>query len=1047
MAIFQPGIPFTFLGYKTLHRPIRLLDSTDNTLAGLVQSNPYLPYFNDPRGLFREGMVPSNRVSYRIYHEAEQPFVSGGEDVARSIPGFLGAASLVLVALALPEVVKSVTKTRTAVTMVEGRDIIDLPTDGLESKDGGLVLPTNVFRAYHAGAEKLTAIDGDISKMSTLAYYSNTSDNLFRKILPSGGVANDASKIAPNQGKFFMDALSNRIRVDGSPSFVSYTSADKVLFRDVVVVRVGMTGFGIVNASTGFILTEVAAGDSSFHLLRFVPYSTVDETKTKTKTTWRLSESYGIVPAGGVEDTPVELRDALSPEERGLAASSTLAKHYVYNLVTDSKLVTADKGDVSDDFDMTPLRMGMSPLLAKAKQDPASPYYDSGFRSTVFEFAPGFASIGGLLTVHSIGTSDNNTAFTPAYSYTSPKLEASLSRNGRLGVEYVTSQITAVAGTAVHDTILLASTRESILGITSVYDCCAYVCNVIDSFSLSQGSTLVERFFNDDMWTRMDGTIPDSSMGQFLLGEYPARSAGQLLFPGGQSAVDGVEIDGEAISIPDTDQVTFIVLSSGGNEEPAFTLHSDSEGQSDPVFEVALPGRVLKGKQRVLMGIPPISFLSSKQGGGLKLSGVLGIGQGATLAEAMPANGDGKDPSSMQISLIEKQTFPLKSTSPSAAGDCAKGWSYVAFENEDRIDLGFKKFYAGNWTVVRDVTLRIPDEFDEADFKPSKDTLPPSTLPYLVDDPQSEMLFLFYAYKNALLCKCLPVDTIIRKNIAKNTACLTIDSEKSLISQLHGITASIVFEGDAGSESSLVIDAKKGSIKKLDQKEAAVRATRSPGQTASDTDKAKFSNRVIQYSCCMDFSGFLFAFIQTEDALVIRRSSDMGGSWADVVSEGFNPIPSAQDQDGMSQSDNSGSNLVPEAPYCMYDWGMKNILLFFFVGQVLCYVSIPSSMLKRPVDAATKALSETKIKMLYGNLSKDLFDRGIVPAKGVSNQGESPRLNPHRITGCITATGFYRIFFKDEKERMLSLISFDTGDSWSTEQQVVERNKKKKVRT
>lgn len=1045
MSIFQSGIPFTFLGYKTLHRPIRLLESKDNTLAGLVQSNPSLPYFNDPRGLFREGMVPSKRVSYRIYHEAEQPFVSGGEDVARSIPGFLGGASLILVAFALPEVVKSVTKTRTAVTVVEGRDIIDLPTDGLKSEDGGLVLPTNVFRAYHAGAEKLTSIDGDISKMSTLAYYSNTSDNLFRKILPSGGVANDAAKMAPGQGKRFMDALSNRISVDGSPSFVSYTSADRVLFRDVIVVRVGMTGFGIVNASTGFILTEVAAGESSFHLLRFVPYSTVDEKETKT--TWRLSESYGIVPAGGVEDTPADLRDALGPEERGLAASSALARHYVYNLVTDSELVTVSQGDVSDDFDMTPLGMGMSPLLAKAKQDPASRYYDSGFRSTVFGFAPGFASIGGLLTVHSIGASDNNTAFTPAYSYTSPKLEASLSRNGRMGVEYVTSQITAVAGTAVRDTILLASTRESILGITSVYDCCAYVCNVIDSFSLSQGSTLVERFFNDDTWTRMDGTIPESSMGQFLLGEYPARSAGQLLFPGGQSAIDGVEIDGDAISVPDTDQVTFVVLSSGGNEEPAFTLHSDSEGQSDPVFEVALPGRILKDGQRVLMGIPPISFLSSRQGGGIKLSGVLGIKQGATLAEAMPANGDDKDPSGTQISLIEKQTFPLKSTSPSAAGDCAKGWSYVAFENEDRIDLGFKKFYAGNWTVVRDVTLRIPDDFDNADFKPSKDALPPSTLPYLVDDPQSETLFLFYVYKNTLLCKRLPADIIIRKNIAKNTASLTIDSEKSLISQLHGITASVVFEGDAGSESSLVIDAKKGSIKKIDQKEAAVRATRSPVQTAGDTDKAKFSNRIIQYSCCMDFSGFLFAFIQTEDALVVRSSSDMGSSWVDVVSEGFNPIPSTQGQDSRSQSDASGSNLVPEAPYCMYDWGTKNILLFFFVGQVLCYISIPSSLLRRPVDAATKALGGIRIKMLYGNLSKDLFDRGIMPAKGVSNQGESPRLNPHRITGYITATGFYRIFFKDEKERMLSLVSFNTGDSWSTEQQVVERNKKKKVQT
>lgn len=1045
MSIFQSGIPFTFLGYKTLHRPIRLLESKDNTLAGLVQSNPSLPYFNDPRGLFREGMVPSKRVSYRTYHEAEQPFVSGGEDVARSIPGFLGGASLILVAFALPEVVKSVTKTRTAVTVVEGRDIIDLPTDGLKSEDGGLVLPTNVFRAYHAGAEKLTSIDGDISKMSTLAYYSNTSDNLFRKILPSGGVANDAAKMAPGQGTRFMDALSNRINVEGIPSFVSYTSADRVLFRDVIVVRVGMTGFGIVNASTGFILTEVAAGESSFHLLRFVPYSTVIEKEIKTA--WRLSESYGIVPAGGVDDTPVELLDALSPEERELAAASSLAKHYVYNLATDSKLVTADRGDVADDFDMTPLRLGMSPSLAKAKQDPSSLYYDSGFRSSAFEFAPGFASIGGLLTVHSIGTSDDNTAFTPTYSYTSPKLEASLSRNGRVGVEYVTSQITAVAGTAVHDTILLAATRESILGITSVYDCCAYVCNVIDSFSLSQGSTLVERFFNDDMWTRMDGTIPESSMEQFLLGEYPARSDGQLLFPGGQSAIEGVEIDGDAVSVPDTDQVTFIVLSSGGKEAPAFTLHADSEGKSDPVFEIALPGRELKGEQRVLVGIPPISFLSSKQGGGIRLSGVLGIKQGATLAEAMPENSGAKDPSGMQISFIEKQTFPLKSTSPSAAGDCAKGWSYVAFENDDRIDLGFKKFYAGNWTVVRDVTLRIPDEFDEADFKPSKDALPPSTLPYLVDDPQSEMLFLFYLYKNALLCKRIPADTIIRKNIAKGTASLTIDSEKELISQLHGITASVVFEGDAGSGSSLVIDAKKGHIKKLDQKEEPVQDTVARTQTTDDTDKAKLSNRVVQYSCCMDFSGFVYAFIQTEDAMVIRRSSDMGGSWTDVVSEGFNLIPDAKDRDSLPQSDTSSSDLVPEAPYCMYDWGTRNILLFFFVGQVLCYISIPSSMLKRPVAAATKALGETKIKMLYGNLSKDLFDRGIVPAKGVSNQGESPRLNPHRITGCITATGFYRIFFKDEKERMLSLISFDTGDSWSTEQQVVERKKKKKVQT
>jgi hypothetical protein len=88
--------------------------------------------------------------------------------------------------------------------------------------------------------------------------------------------------------------------------------------------------------------------------------------------------------------------------------------------------------------------------------------------------------------------------------------------------------------------------------------------------------------------------------------------------------------------------------------------------------------------------------------------------------------------------------------------------------------------------------------------------------------------------------------------------------------------------------------------------------------------------------------------------------------------------------------------------------------------------------------AKVSVTEQMALLALAGNYDQELFSRGIMPAKSVSGQGkETPVLTPHRVAGYVTSEGYYRVFFRDQDQKMRSLFSLNTGNDWITETQLL----------
>jgi hypothetical protein len=303
-------------------------------------------------------------------------------------------------------------------------------------------------------------------------------------------------------------------------------------------------------------------------------------------------------------------------------------------------------------------------------------------------------------------------------------------------------------------------------------------------------------------------------------------------------------------------------------------------------------------------------------------------------------------------------------------------------------------------------------------------TLPAATMPFLVADTQTHNLMLFYVYKGNLLVKRMPSELLVKEPVYNNLRPFSLETEMKLVRMAHGCKAALVLDPSGGTGNGLGADLTAGVVK-------VVQGDPNPyPKPASGKRK-----QIAQYSAFLDRSGYLYAFVQAEDRISVARSHDVGDSWMNVLPEDFSFIPK-------NPNSTSTDRVDGEAPFCFYDAATDNLLVFFFYHSCLVFIKAPVSVFRDAPEAAGEALAKMKPMILVGQANKDMADRGFTAAKSVEDikTGETPPvLSPHRVAAIKTVQGYYRVFYKDDKKKLKSLISTDNGGTWMTERQSLER--------
>lgn len=1035
MAIFSSGVPITSLGYHVLFQPKFIADPA-----------AFSPY-GDPRGLLRTGMVPGRSLSYRIYNETIHSYVSAMQQIAAqagAVLGILGGGVGAGAFTTFPEVCFNQSVTSTAVMVFEGHDVIDLPTEGLKYADGALKVPHKVFRPLFAGAGKFIGPKDDIAKRCIQEFANPSPENMVR------GVAKSDSLPPEIKNNFFslwskrgVDVLSDGIIVEGSPSYVSYVACDKPLWRDVITFRVRSQATGIAGGQLGFLILDATISYLTAEVMRFVLVNTA-QAGQPDKFVWRMSESYGVKTKGTVEKNPSAAYANASDDEKTIDILAQSYNHLIYNL-----------NDASDDLTKeefgTPTKNAVYPLFAKAKASSASPLYDKNFSYSMVNMKPGYGSTGNLATPYAIrvgppGQSvfqDNpppadpkqfrNTY--PQYYYTSPSFLVNLSANARLGWEY---------SDRAHDTVQLGKTIEGSSGVSALYDFCIYAAEVLDTYSSSAGQIPVERAFDDTTWTQTQRQLPEdedpNGLKQFLLGEYPWRSAGRTVLVPLQKKIEGATISPASVTIPAKSLVTSIMVTVGsGSDTPGIIKLYSGAPTGAPIFEVSIKGNF---GGDLLVGIPALRFGSYKATGGMTIKELYGADSGEVMLAAMPGDTSSSDPSEFQLANLGEQKFPIPATAVVADSDCTSGWLIVAYENESHIDVGCRSQYAQSFGIVRDVTLRI---CDQVPF--SKSSIPPSSMPFVIVNPKSRIVHLFYAYKQKLLVKHMPIEAFQSEPLSGTSLRYSVESEKKIAQRMHRLGACMVYDGtSSGTKSGIDTDLAAKAIK-------VVEGNDPNGTIAKDT-----VNPLSAYSAFLDREGWPYAFVQAQDKFIIRRSNDSGSSWRDAIPRDMSLVPPPK-----SDLNELANKRTPLFPYCLYDGSNKTVNVFFFYESSLLYLKLPTEILRMNPDNQADLqkirdqFSKFKPQVLVGNLSQNMVDRGIVanptvdpklrenPPTDMSADKDTtpaPSLSPHRVGGVVTIRGYYRVWFKDANLVLRSLVSMDCGTSWYTDWQLLAKNGK-----
>ena len=1031
------------------------------------------PAFSDPRGVLVS--APLNKLSYEIYENIAEVCIYDNSNLAilsglvAGMGGIGGAVigSLVQAGLgqSLSGQVFARSETMVSIIAFEGRDIIDLPTKDLKTDGKAIIVPDNVFLPVYAGNSPFMS-PSDTRTFATKAaneYISKSSSNMVQQIQPSDNPPIDSMtnpkawwasfRSLPNR---FVDVASNAIVLNGSANYISYVSCDKPLFRDVIYLSTGAIGQGGVQPHSNTLLL-MFAGPWSNTIVQVFRYAWVD-TNTGTKQSplyqWRLSESFGVAPAN-TDQTPQE-----AIKTGGNAALDTQAvqqKCYVYNL-----------NDSNPDIDNSTfpgkiLKTGITRIFAAAKLDSSSPLYDKAYKAQiippvnssfaqsnlqvkrVFGLTPGVgnaATEAGQIETN-FGTVVGGNILLTERVYQSPYFQINMNNNGRLGLEYAVHKAANMSVFGMDSVITLASVRPSAQGVGVFYDPClsAMVCIFIDNGLITQ------RLF-DDKKLLDTGTIAPSNLNAFLLAEILQRSSGSSVFHPpygdiGQSVAGTTgSVSISADTLPTLLIVSPAIIPTGSTATTTvLRLYAESTPQDSaiPLFEVVVPIGIKGTTNEQKIPIPPIQFNSFQitNPNGSVLKQILGSKKSPFLSQitkipvidpAFPTDAF----SDWQLKAVIKEDFPISATNVSGCAVHTKGHAFVTYENNNRVNLGFRPSISNTFLPIRDVCMRVPENFTTSMLSGQPGGLPNASQPFLVADLLPNKIFLFYVYKTRILIKSIPLEIIEKEQYPFNTTIYPDETEAKISKNIHRMIPCIVYDGGQGVTPDIEADRSIGAIK------APTGITTTTTITTVPSVKC--------FSACITKGGLLLCFIQDGDRIVVRKSSD-GIIWTDAFPQNTIFIPSK-----------AGAKVIDgEAPVCFFEEGQGAVFLFLVLESCLFQIKLPQQLFLETADKSQSYLTNMIPELIYGQLNDDgslpasLADRRITvqPAvierqKTQTSQSSKEVISPHRISVARFKSGPIRIFFNNINQRLQTLISSDDGKAWQTEDQFMKNRDRKK---
>lgn len=1033
-GLFQTLGPLFDPGYKVVFK----------VPTGLASATP--PAFSDPRGVPPPGLVPASQLSYEIL-----------DDVLESVIPDLNAAANTATALSLTgglfggfaNPVAQVTvqvQTTTCIVVFQGHDVVDLPTLGLPTSNGGIVVPQNVFMPIYAGGKFLGPND-DFSTKVSQEFIKPSSGNGVAGVVPSANSPLDClanPKNIFNGFSYFrnVDTASNTIKTKGAAQFLTYVAADKLLYRDVI----HMNSSAIAQGTTfGDKLTINFAGPFGDPVVRVFRYAFINintDPKTPPIMQWRLSESFGVT-APNVTKTPDNLLKQLTADQITQDFVDDKSQHYAYNLNDATQ-------DITTRYIPLPNKPAFSINLANAKMNPKSAFFDKNFKAQIIPFAKNESFFQSRLQTKAVfgltpEEAGPNTIRTMR-DYQSPAHTVTLDQNARIGVEYSLHKFSHVNVFIPNNAVILASTVPAADGISTIHDPCFAGTWVF----VSEDGTATKRLIDDDSWTISKFSIPPSTLSAFLIGDSPFVSSGYTAILPQEGPIKNVKASGVSgkVTVPSASSASNFIVSNPNpdpkaEKQPVLQLFADSSGKGTPVFEVAIP----KGLS-IRLEIPPVSFQSFSilNPAGAKVTEINGVTK-ASFLEAMVLLSQPTTPyaklTNLQLAQIKAQDFPVPSNSVTAATLETKGYQVLAFENNGRIDMAYRSCGINPFLMVRDVTFRVPEGLTDGQLSNAQSSntptqaaqTPPSvSLPLLLSNIGNLTVLLFYVYKNRLLCKSVPIEIFTSRGADDaGNGRYKVATESGIISDLQTMIPTVVYDGN-------LKDRTTGM--KADIKYKTVNLIIDPN--ASTTNTTTTAASIAQYSGCRTNKGYVYLFIEDNNRIRARRSNDDGRSWTDVFTTDAIFLPPVPKDTTGSPSDTSTTTVTDgSSPSCFFDIGQGSILFFFFVDNSLLYMSIPEEILRLSPADATTALGKILPQVVYGKLSDNLKKRGVVQQQAVINRQAAAKdqfneaLSPHRLAVIRSNAGHLRVFFSDQQKILRSLISTDGGKNWVTEDQYI----------
>ncbi len=1001
-----------------------------------------LPPYADGRGILRYGMVPASHLSYEIVEELDEIIfvqnlrkAGGGVDLGFALTA--GSTTLSL-------------KTQVALVFFEGHDVIDIPTDQLEAVSNGYRAPTKVFLPLYAGDDKWINVRKDLNIEAAREYIKRSPNNQILDVEPSINPPIDSlsaeKPIIPKDSIFpIIDTASDIIRTNGGARYISYVAIDKPLFRDVVYLNSSVVTTGIFFGNIFKISTVAPFSTPKTVVYRyaFINVNANDPTSPPLYQ-WRLSETYGVA-APKIEKTPSTLLVSDADVQRDLFESSAENLHLVYNL--------NDAGpDVLDQFPTAPAKTGYSPLLAQAKIDPHSSFYDRNFKAQIIPlkkdsfftqnrqetkkiFVKRPLSKKVITVVNKNGVGEQFESITGQLgsevdhvltdrSYVSPYHELDFGANTRIGVEYSIRNFSHTPIYTLDRSTILASTKPANICVSAFRDPCidAIVVNYIDF------ETVVERIFYDCDWADAGEVPPEATLKSFMIGEVPQRTSGRTAFvPPQEELVNSffagsnstVSIQADALPTGVTIDPTTI---SDPSLRPVLKLY-EGDTTGDPTYEIAIP----QGERKALINIPSRRYKNFKvepgSGGPLQVLGAkfafLKKPDSATVKDAL---------TKAQIDDLKDEDFPLISLSVSAAAMSKYGQACLAFERDNRIDFAYRTSNHLQWIIVRDVIKRIPETYvNGIKTDLASKTFPSAVTPFLLSDFQLGHFYLFYVYKDRLFMKTVPIDIFIKYPSIDTGPIYDPPTEATLIDQMHSARPVVVFDNG--------IQDRRAGIK-ADIQFNNIRGDLTPPDTTTSPDLP----HILTYSAAYSPVGNLYCFIESNDRIRLMSSSDRGLTWANLLPDDFYFYPQLKNGAPVRRS---VDGTEAQSPSCFYYSGTGSIILALTVESSILVMNIPEEILTQETENIAESLSFIVPQVIYGNLSDDMKLRGITAQAGVlERQKNNPddfneRVSSHRMGIASTQAGHLRLFFLDQEKKLKSLISSDSGLSWRSEAQYV----------